>query len=447
MGIARIEIVGINEIKKDPTPHIQIFSVNLIMSELAQWQVLFDHHSDIIADFDYMSRLFFFAVPPLAGSMKEIYEWNTDVMRSRSGLEQRICLRKIPRLSIQFELYLDDEQEQARLESKLFAGLKGLWGIPIWSESSVHDDTINVDDTTIYFDTSWANYVDGGLALVWQGIGSYEMVSVGSVETDRLELASSIVNQWTGRKWVVPLRLGHIKTSVTNRYTADGQSIFSATFSVTDHSLIDGYTPELTYDGLPVITKATLDEGGIELQTDGDNIVTDFDLGRFDLFSDSDYDINVQGHVFWNKSKSTCWSFKQFIHYLRGRQKAVWIPTYKEDMVLMQDVADTDTVLMTHPVGWADDMGLNDLRTYLAFVFPNGDLILREITNLEFITDSQGDSTCYVTLGSAVGRNISIGDCELSFIDKCRLSTDKIELEYDEPFRHYCRVSFTRIVE
>jgi hypothetical protein len=91
-------------------------------------------------------------------------------------------------------------------------------------------------------------------------------------------------------------------------------------------------------------------------------------------------------------------------------------------------------------------MGLNTMRTHLAFVFTDGTFLFREITDMAETTDSSGDVTT-VTINSSLGRNVTVGDCQICFLDKCRLLSDEVELEYDEPFRHYCHVRFKRVVE
>ena len=92
-------------------------------------------------------------------------------------------------------------------------------------------------------------------------------------------------------------------------------------------------------------------------------------------------------------------------------------------------------------------MQLNDMRTHLAFVFPDGTFLFREILAIEAATDSSGLPETDITIDSALGQSVSPGSCQICFLDKCRLSEDAVTIMYDEPFRNYCKVSFTRVEE
>jgi len=445
MGTARIEIAGVNLLQADPTAHIEIIAVNLIMTETAQWQAVATSVSAASGTLGYTAFIPCIAHPPLLG-MKEIYEWNTDVMRSKDGSEQRMSIRSTPHLTIQHDVYLNNEQEQARVESLLFGYAKQSWAVPMWSEYTTHAGNIAAGDTQILFDTSEADYHDGGFAIIWQTPQSFEIVAIGTVASDRLNLSSPAGFSWGGSQLIMPVRLGYLRSSSMFKSTADGQAHYSCTYSIYDNELLTGYVADTTYNSLTVIDKSSHEDKGLELSVDSDPFVQDYGLGDFDFFSDSDYNIYVQGHTFRNKGRTEVWNFKLLLHSLFGRQVPVWVPTDKADFVLKYAVGGAATILTMEAAGWAQYMQLNAFRTHLAFYFTDGTMIFREVTALEKIEDSGGNLTTNVTLAVPLARAVQPGDCVISFLDKCRLSSDRVEVEYDEPFRNYCRTNFTRVL-
>jgi len=72
-------------------------------------------------------------------------------------------------------------------------------------------------------------------------------------------------------------------------------------------------------------------------------------------------------------------------------------------------------------------MGLNALRTNLAFIFSDGSMLLREITGISEVDDDEEQ----ISIDSSLGQEIAVGGCMISFLDKYRLTDDKVEIEWE----------------
>ena len=381
------------------------------------------------------------AVFPFAPSipMMESLEWLTDIMTSKDGSEQRMSIRPIPRQGFKFDVVLKTEQEQARLDALMFLWAKRTWGVPIWGEMVEHNDNINIGDDTIYFDTTNADFRDDSYAIIWQSFDNYEAVQVETVASDSITLSKVVLNDWPGNKVIMPLRIGYMLSPSNLVYDADGLGKFNCGFIIRYNKLISTYSAPVSYGGLPVLD-ASLEKGGLELQTEADAKMTDFGLSDFTQFSDSDFNIYVQQHIFRKVGKAEIWKFRELLHSLYGRRGTCWIVSDKNDFEQTQIILAAETELTVKNVGWARNMQLNDLRTHLAFIYPSGAMIFREITGL---TES-GDEDI-ISLDSAPGVQIDPGDCTICMLDKCRLTEDKIDIEWQEPFRILSRINFTRV--
>jgi len=374
-------------------------------------------------------------------SMIENLEWLTDILKSIDGSEQRLALRKTPRQHYRFNCVIPNEQQQAALEAIMFAWTKRLWGIPVWGELVLHSAVINVNDTTISFDTQYADFRDSSYAIIWQDYDSYEVVKIATVDADKLNLEKPVLNEWTGSKFIMPFRIGYMNGNPTLSYDADEFGIFTCGFIIRYNELIEDFTPsgDGVYDGYPVLD-ATLEGSGLELSTNPDMKSIDFGMSDFSLVSDSDFNTYVQKHVFRYATKSDIWEFRGLLHYLYGRQGICWIITDKDDFEQTQTLGAAVTELIVTNVGWAQYMGLNTLRTHIAFIFPDGTKYYREITG---ITES-GDEEI-IGLSSALGVEVAVGDCNICMMDKCRLTDDKVEIEWQEPNTIISRINFTKV--
>lgn len=388
------------------------------------------------------TRVTIFPYEPLL-PMKETLEWKTDVMRSRDGSEQRMSIRQVPRQMFDFDVFLENEQLQSRFDAKLFGWQKRTWGVPIWAELEVHTSSILIDDTTIYLDTNNADYRDDSTAIIWQSPTSYEAIKIATVESDRLNLDLPIRNNWTGKKWIMPLRIANMHAHTTRKVSPDKVGRVQCSFLVQDNVLLTGFVADTTYLGIPVITVSTLTDGELDIEVSGDIDFVDYGLGKFQMFSDSDFNITVQNHIIRRNNKADCWDFRLFLHSLYGRRGTAWVLTDRKDLQQQNTIGAAETVFNIDNIKLADNMGLNAMRTHLAFVFPDGTYIYREITG---ITESD-DNTEIVSINSALGVEVHVGDCEICFLDKVRLSDDTVELTWEESNSLHCSLSMTRIVE
>ena len=385
-------------------------------------------------------RVITFSWTPMVPVLENL-EWLTDVIRAKDGSEQRISLRPAPRQGFHFDVYLKDEISQAKFDIIQWRYQKRTWGLPIWPEWTLHTTTIPVGSTAISLDTTTGDYRVGGLVIIWQAEDSYEVVKIDSIAAGSLSLESGVQNTWTGTKYIMPVRIAYLRAQVSKPSAPDGYAHATLDFTVRDNALLTGYTAADVYDGLPVLAPSIIDEGEQEIESDADAGFVDYGLGDFEIFSDSDFNIVVQSHVSRRKGRSDCWDFRKFWHSLYGRRGTVWIPSYKNDIVQLNSIGPSATTFNVQNMGLALYMGTNAMRNHIAFIFPEGTQIYRAISG---VTKIDVD-TEQITIDSALDITINPGDCEISWLDRCRLTEDKIQWEWEDFETLRCKVTFTKV--
>ena len=375
-------------------------------------------------------RMLVFPFPPEFG-IKESLECLTDILTPNDGVgsEQRISIRPMPRQSFTYPLHLEDEREQSRFEAIMFSWHKRSFGLPLWTEKELHTTAIDALDETITVDTTNADYRAGGYAVIWKSLTSYEAVKIDAVADNLLTLNSPVVGSYTGNKFIMPCRTAQIVNVVKRTNTEKEFSRMQITFAVKDNILLTGFVAVQSYLGLPVIlTGSYIGQQSKDYTSDSDSFVQDYGLGDFDYFSDSEFNFLSQNWTFYNDTKAKCWDFRLFIHSLLGRQGTFWTPTYREDLIATEIIHAVDTSFRIENIKLAENMTFNTLRNHLAFVFPSGTIICKAITG---IVEVDADEEI-ISIDTALGVEVAIGGCKISFLDLSRQASDLIDFDWGE---------------
>lgn len=380
-------------------------------------------------------------------NVKETLEWKTEILKAHDGTEQRIKIRQSPRQFFKYELFLPTDLLNTWFDSQLHRWLKSKWLVPIWTDFVEHSGTINKYDTTITVDTTNADFRAANKAIIWVSTDEYEVVKINTVANSQLNLYTNypVLNNYTGTKYIIPVREAYMTMSVEKSRFRQAVAKVNLVFKIFDNINLTGYVPDDNYDGLPLLINPSF-MGDVHIESSNpDIILIDYETGTFEIISNTTFNITSQQHTFINNNKAACWNFRKFLYSLNGRQKAVLIPTFRDDLTLVGTIVGGQTTFTVENISLTNNMGFNSLRTYIGFYFPDtGELITRKITNIEEVNSS----TERITIDAAISVTdaISAGDCRICFIDKCRLESDKIEIDWLRPYENSCETKFMRII-
>ncbi len=266
------------------------------------------------------------------------------------------------------------------------------------------------------------------------------MVQVASVADDSLTLTRPLVRSHSGPLWIVPLRQGRIINPAARTRHIGGSSIVEMAFVVDDIAEVTGWTAGMTYDDLDVLTEPALLETPEWVERiDPDVIVYENPTGCIGVVSATDFNITTQPHGWAPTTRAACWALRQFLHAKRGPQGPFLVPTFHEDIVLSRPCGAADTSLYVVNRSHSR-MGLNDLRTYLAFRPPAADIIPRKVTGISLVSTSEE----LIAIDTAPGRAFAAGT-GLCWVDCCRLERDEIDFEWYGRGKLVCQTDLRRI--
>jgi hypothetical protein len=371
--------------------------------------------------------------------IRETLETATNILTASDGSEQRIAVNPVPRQGFTYEVYLKDKTDMTRFDALLFGWQKTYFALPIWPERRLHTGSISAGASSITVDTSYADYRDATLAIIWQSSSSFEPVLINVVSAGSFSLTGTVQRNWSGTKYIMPCRLAQViapaQTAQASRH--DGHRRID--FRVYDNVLLTSHVEAVTYPpgsaaaSDELVTQASLIGAAEQSESNSDGTVQDYGTGDFQFFSDSEHNVLSRQYIRRSNTRQQCWEFREWLHSFYGRQAVKWFPTYRADLQLVNNIGSSDTEFLIEDAGLSENMGLNTLRTHLAFELANGSKYYREILAVD--NDSSGYES--VQIDSAIGVTVQSTDT-VSFLDKCRRGSDQLEIMWTEPNENVC---------
>jgi len=360
-------------------------------------------------------RLVAFMFVPLRDFSEEL-QFSTDILKSWDG-EQRIALRKAPRELITYN-YTKTSQISL-LRTLLREWVHRTWGVPIWFEAEPVSDIV-AGAKVIYCDTSNASFMQGGYAFLWENDSKNEILEISAVYTDRIELTNPVANNYT-KAYVMPMKSGIMSNGVQFKRSGNDSVSFSATFIIIgDVDYAENSFP--VYSNYPVLDTrvivGNMDEvlrRPVELIDNGQGLIV------VEQVSNKIYNKRTIGTV--AKGKDEVWQWKKMLHYLKGRQKAFWLPSFSKDIKIKNTITAGSTGANIEYIGLSN-FGTFPIATRLQL--RNGTVLYFKITYATKVEDGE-----VISLDTAPTQDITADDIVMwSFMDLVRLDADSIKLEY-----------------
>ena len=363
--------------------------------------------------------------------------WRTDVLQTRNG-EQRIAYLDAPRQTYKYEFSLPADQ-YSNLKVAVDKQAHGVWGLPIWKEHSTVSATAGAD--AINFDTSYADYQEGGWAILWESPEKSEAVSITTVRVDGIDIYPVLGDTFTDA-WIMPMQRAILPEGVEFRRTPGQEAGASASFlcnDTVDLSTTSTYTQYRSYDVMTDGHRAVEDLSEriirpVEQIDNGQGIIT--------IRPTQDYTQFARTLGLWTGTKADLWALRQWLHARRGRQKPFWLPSYNQDM----ELAATITALTTD----IEVLNGRTLATHGTFpcdfmlLLTNGTVFYRRVLTCTALLS--GNAT--LSIDSALGQQVTARQVELfCFMDLVRLNADEITLQHHNPYRVDSYVPLMRVPE
>jgi hypothetical protein len=362
--------------------------------------------------------------------LTEMLEFGTTVLVSANGKEQRVSYRKCPRQIFEMEIRVEDDALRRQLQTLLFGWQPGVFGVPVWFEARPLTADATAGDVTIQVDTQYADFRDGGLAIIWASETVYDALEVLSHTASSLTFTSALTQNFDGgTTLVMPLRTALTNSEVrVERYAVNMDKV-PLTFNVLDNDVDLADTSAFSAYN----SKVLLDEPNL---MDGDTLpvalhqeLLRLDNGAASLVQVADW-LAPQTHTqkgFLCTSRQRLWEIRGLLHALRGQQVSFYLPTFYHDMVVASDISNGSSLMDIENIGYTRYINGQAPCNVVSVELANGTVHIKQILSSVVVSDSVERLTLSNTWSSSI---LAADVARVSYVKLARLSSDRITLEH-----------------
>lgn len=360
----------------------------------------------------------------------ETLAWLTDLMQaSGTGRQQVRQLRGAPRRSFSFNTR--DYEDDSRIVDAIAFDL-GVMGflLPIYHDVQWLTAPLAMDAVTVPCDTAGFDFVAGGQVALWQNAQAWELATVDSIAADQITLTTGTSNAWPAGTRLYPVRRARLQDAPQRAW--GGVEILGMQVAVLIDEPCDwlpAWPSASTYRGVPI-----LEWRGDESRDPTDQYTraassVDEDTGPIYYFDLPGMPFRVQSQLFKLHGRDELTRFRALAYALAGRAGQLWVPSWQNDLRLLQAATAAATQLQMAPcyysVFGAQQRNRRDIRIELN----DGTVFYRRITGSAQLASSET-----LQIDAALGIAVDPTQVrQISWLAMCQLATDTVTITHDTP--------------
>lgn len=357
----------------------------------------------------------------------ETLQWLTDILQSKTGHEQRRSLRLSPRIQFDAELLLYDAERQFFDIAMVGWGAK-TFAMPIWPQQQWLKTAHTAGGMIIYCDTTNRNFRANRLAIM-RGETAFdnETVEIESVLSDRLILRRPLQKSWTKGTCLSPAVTVQLNGQPNLIKRTDRMMRTSISLTATETLDHIEQMPSILYRSYPVLEQVPNEKNDLthsyeRLLSQLDNktglvLQKDHAQAAFGLYQ---YDWMTYG-------RQEQANLRALFYALRGSQKALWLPTFSDDLTVKSIIVASGQTLDVQWCGYSrfaqSQLGRQDIQIRLK----NGTVLYRRITSSTELDSNTERLAVDTTFPAQI---LPTDIIRISFMSLCRLSNDSVVIEH-----------------
>jgi hypothetical protein len=368
--------------------------------------------------------------PDWGGGVLERLTWATDVHAHYDGTEQRVRMRQHARRAIEYRLLAPRADVMRRMEALLFGWGGRAFLLPVWWEADRLAATLSAGATTITVtDASLKDYTAGGYVVIERD-RTAEAAQIASITGNTLTLALPTQQAWSAGSRVMPGVLATLDEAVPVARPTDTLAMATVRWSVDELSARDRSAQEIgpTYSG-----RAVLDERPDRAEDVGEEwartwAVLDSITGIVMRDDTSGSPVIRRTYTWMLSGRTAIDRWKRWASARAGRLSALWLPSWADDLRVVQAIGSGDTSIVVEATGSAQYVGTSALRPALRVETTGGAVYHRAVTGVAAV-DATKDS---ISIDSALGVALQPADVRrVMWLALARLESDAVEIAYE----------------
>lgn len=358
----------------------------------------------------------------------ERFEFNTDVMAAYDGSEQRRALRGAPRSQWEFTFDIADDKRR-EFENIMYAWGGRVWAMPVWIDIDILESPIASGSSTIPCTTVDRDYHEDGIGVIIAPDGTYESFEVTAVNADSVDIQTPLVENYPIGSRVYPARTARLMdpraTARFHRNYARGLARFRTVEEIEREALT-----ETLYREHPVMEREPNWREAPDIDYARKLATMDFGYGRDRVVDEAELALPVHSFRWTMLDRDEADYFRKWLYARQGRCKGIWLPTWSDDLVLVDTITTTELNIDVEACGLTyyaqGDVHRRDIRMELA----NGNIYYRRVSGFAIVDDN----TERMTMNTTLPEQVEPADVKrISWMHYVRLDTDTIELAWSTP--------------
>lgn len=357
----------------------------------------------------------------------------TDIMEASDGIEQRVSLRKNPRERLRVR-YLLSGADRRRFQAMLFDWQDNTFGVPAWEDALILTAAESAGATV--FDVASTADVDlraGSNALVLRAIDFTindvltEIVIGGTTVTS----TTASVNTYSVGDILVPLRTMRIARFVQGGRFPVTLEHFDIDFEMTDNdtgALVGSTAAFSAYNSKVLLDDANLIQGILPESFVRRITIIDNATGIVSQLSGWDRHKRVHQKGFLARTRAEILNLKKLLVALRGPQISLYIPTFIEDVLPVDDLTSGQSTIDIEHMGYTQFIADREPKATFRVTFTDGTQLVRIVQSSSEISSTVERLVLDTTWPSTkTPAQVS----RIEFYELSRFDSDNLTLRYD----------------
>ena len=366
-------------------------------------------------------------VPDWGDGIRERLTASTDILQSESAASQRRRLRLAPRREFTGPMYAEGRERQL-LDLALFGWSDRVWSMPIWPDIQLLEVGLAADVDFIPCSTQHLDFRNGGLAML-RGEDAFtsETVEILEVLPNGLQLKRNTQLAWAAGSRLYPARAAQLLDEPSLSKLTDRLFEAEVQFLVVEPCDWPEWLPATLYRGRPVWDRRPDDTDNLTHAAQRLRSTLDSGFAQPLITDTAHRALQMLGQRHLDLGREARALVRSFIYGMRGRQKAVWVPSHMHDLTLVATVSAVATTMDVENIGYTrfsnGKPGRRDIRIELF----DGSVFMRRLIGSTEL-DNQVER---VGLDSALGVEVQPHQiARISWMNLMRFESDVQEIEH-----------------
>ncbi len=366
-------------------------------------------------------------LPDWAGGVREELAWLTTVLAAPTGDEQRRAMRLSPRRTLDAAVIVQGRERQF-FDLAMWGWGARVFAVPLWHDIQMLTQPVEAGAFSIPCETAHREFSAGGLALL-RGTTAFEteVAEIEEVGPTEIVLRRPLQRSWARGARLYPAVMAELATAPATIRITDQASTTPITFRVMGTTDYPASPPATLYRDWPVLELRP--EESEDLTNSMQRLLLELDnlTGRPVRTDTAGQAFVVQSHRFVPYQRAAHAALRGLLYFLQGRFTAMWVPTFADDVTLVEALGDSSVSMVISNIEYArfgGRPGRRDLRIELR----NGAAYhVRILGGTAINADTES-----LELAAPVGVTITPGNVRrISWLQLCRLDHDQVEFLHE----------------